>query len=119
MRREPHYLEARRARHLDQLAHRERARVRRVAQPFELIVVRRALGLFAGNQILDRHQSVSPTYARHLGNNFLRLRKVMNRETAHDDIELTVLERQPRLDVALLEADVGELPVPRASSRQS
>ena len=93
--------------------------MRGVAQPFELIVVRRALGLFAGDQILDCHQSVSPAHSRHLGDHFLRLREMMNREAAHDDVELAVLERQPRLDVAFVEADVGDVPAPRASSRQS
>ena len=61
MRREAHYLESGRAHQPDQLAHRERAGMRRVAQLFEFVVVRRALGLFAGNQILD---ATSPS-ARH------------------------------------------------------
>ncbi|HKN12261.1 MAG TPA: hypothetical protein VJX68_03610 [Candidatus Binatus sp.] len=33
---------------------------------------------------------------------------MMNRKPAYDDVEFAVLERQARLDVALLEADVGE-----------
>ena len=41
---------------------------------------------------------------------------MMNRKAAHDDIELAVLERQPRLDVALLEADVGDSALARIRS---
>ena len=33
---------------------------------------------------------------------------MMHREAAHDHVELAVLEWQPRLDVALAEADVGD-----------
>ena len=108
MRREPHYLEAGRAHHPGQLAQRERAGVRRVAQPLELVVVRRALGLFAGDQILDRHQPVVAAHARHLGDHLLRRGEMMNRKPAHDDVEFAVVERQARLDVAILEADVGQ-----------
>src|SRR5271154_2334115 len=82
--------------------------MRRVAQLFEFVVVRRALGLLAGNQILDRHQSVGTAHPRHLGDYFRRLRKMMNRKAADDDVELAVLEWQARLDVALAEADVGD-----------
>ena len=61
--------------------------MRGVAQPLELVVVRGALRLLARNQILDRHHSVSPAHARHLGDHLPRLCEMMNREAAHDDIE--------------------------------
>jgi len=91
--------------------------MRRVGAAVRFVVVRRALGLFAGNQILDR-TSRQPDDSRHLGNNFHWKSEVMNREPAHDDIEFAVLERQPRLDVTLLELTLV-IPAPRASSQQS
>ena len=82
--------------------------MRGVAQPFEFVVVRRALRLFAGDQILDHDQAVRAAHARHLGNHFLRRGEMMNGKAAHHDVKFTVIERQARLDVTFLKADVGE-----------
>src|SRR5215469_6010600 len=82
--------------------------MRGVAQPLELVVIGRALRLLAGNQILDRDEAVAAAYARHLRDHVARFGKMMHREAAHDHVEFLVVERQPRLDVALAETDVGD-----------
>ena len=64
--------------------------------------------MLARDQILDRDGPAGPAQPAHLGHNVPRMLEMMDRESAHDDVEFSIAKGQPRLHVAQLEADVAE-----------
>src|SRR5450631_1693011 len=100
-------LESRAAHHRDQFAQRERPRMRGVAQQLDLITTLRPRGIFVRVQILDRNRPSRPADPEHLREDRLRIQKMMEREAAHDDVELR-LAISELIRLANLEADVRQ-----------
>jgi len=101
-----------RCRHgLLQLPARERARVARVAQALEPVVIAAAV-----DQVDDGHPPAGPAQARHLAQDCRRVLHVMEREPGDDDVELIGQERHvgriPAHEEHVAPALVGRRPRP-------
>ena len=77
-----------------QLASRQHANVRWIAQDLQRIVKRRFGCVVRSHHVHGHHASARPEHARHLPDRGCRVEKVMQRRSRHHDVELGILERQ-------------------------
>src|SRR6266436_8640438 len=94
------------AKELKQLTQRNRADVRRVAQDFPAVVIGRAVGMLAREDVFDKDHAAVTEDASHFAEGLQGILHVMERQAGNDEIELLRFEWEIQR-IANAERNVG------------